>query len=80
MQVTAYNMIKYMYYMYIVKSKCKQQQQVWVCATIGRSFLIVPDLKYVSWPLTKGTHPTLYPAFQLMDVFQVASFLLLSPQ
>ena len=75
MQVTAYNMIKYMYYMYIVKSKCKQQQQVWVCATI-----IVPDLKYLSWPLTKGTHPTLYPAFRLMDVFQVASFLLLPPQ
>ena len=39
-----------MCYMYIVKSKCKQQQYVCVYSTIGRSFLIVPDLRCTSIP------------------------------
>ena len=39
-----------MCYMYIVTSKCKQQQYVCVYSTIGRSFLIVPDLRCTSIP------------------------------
>ena len=42
MQVTAYNMIMYMCYMYIVKSKCKQQQCL--CVFYHRQFL-----PYSSW-------------------------------
>ena len=45
----------------------------------GRSFLIVLDLRRASWPLLKGCHPLLYPAFPL-EVFQVVSFLLFFPQ
>ena len=40
----------------------------------GRSFLIVPDLRRTSWPLSNGCHPSLYLAFPL-EVSQVASFL-----
>ena len=45
----------------------------------GRSFLIVLDPRRAFWPLLKGCHPLLYPAFPL-EVFQVVSFLLFSPQ
>ena len=45
----------------------------------GRSFLIVLDLRRAFWPLRKGCHPLLYPAFPL-EVFQVVSFLLFCPQ
>ena len=53
-----------------------------VCVCVlptGMSFLIVPDLRHASWPLRKSCHPSLYPAFPL-EVFEVASFLSLSPQ
>ena len=53
-----------------------------VCVCVlptGVSFLIVPDLRHASWPLRKGCHPSLYPAFPL-EVLHVASFLSFFPQ
>ena len=47
------------------------------CSQAGPS--LVADLRRTSWQLRKGRHPSLYPAFPL-EVFQVASFLLFSPQ
>ena len=41
---------------------------------MGKSFLMVVDLRHASWPLRKRCHPSLYPAFPL-DIFQVVSFL-----
>ena len=47
---------------------------VCVCASFlptGRSYRIVLDLRRTFWPLNKGRHPLLYPAFPL-EFFQVA--------